>query len=105
VLELHHRRDQRALGQAFELRVFDGLAEDPGEGELLLGGELLVAKEDHQVLEQRRTQLGHRAGAERLREVDTVDLGAERAGNAANLHAANFTAPTSSRALRAGPRR
>jgi len=81
VFELHHGRDHRGLGQPLELRVFHGLAEAPGEGQLFLWGELLVAEEDDEVVEEGATDLGDQLVGERCRELHAADLGAERAGH------------------------
>ena len=54
----------------------EGLAEATREG--LVAGivELLVAEEDHQMLEQGAPDLGDRRIVEAGRDVDAVDLGA-----------------------------
>ncbi len=81
VRELQHGRDHRALGQSLELRVLHRLAEATGEGELLARRELLVAKEDHQVVQQGLADLRDDRIGERRRDIHTVDLGAERSGH------------------------
>ena len=53
------------------------LAEQPAEGQVLVGRDVLVAEEDDAVLGQRPVQLVVLAVAERLAEVDAVDLRAD----------------------------
>ena len=76
--ELEHRGDQRALGQASELGILHRLPEAAREGELLVRRELLVAKEDDQVIEQRLADLRDHGSVERRGHVDPADLGAQR---------------------------
>ena len=77
VLELDDRRDHRRFGQALELRILDRLAELPGEGELLVRRRLLVAQEDHQMLQKRLAHLADDVVLELVRDIDTMELGAE----------------------------
>ena len=53
------------------------VAELPAEGEMLLGGEMLVAEEDHEIFRQRPMDLVGGLVAERLRQIDAADLGAD----------------------------
>ena len=62
-----------------------GLAEALGQRQQLLRRELLIAEEDHDVLEQGGAQLLDRVVVERLGEIDAEDLGAERAGERADF--------------------
>src|SRR5207302_10072980 len=55
-------------------------AEAAAEIDLLLGAQLLVVKEDHQVVEQRRADLADRRVRQSLGEIDSRYFGAERAG-------------------------
>src|SRR4030095_8488960 len=81
VLELHHGRDHGRLGQPLELGGFHGLAEALGEGQLLLRRELLISKEDHEMMQESPANLGDHLIAERLRETHAADLGAEGSGH------------------------
>src|SRR5262245_37155632 len=81
VLELDHRRDHRRFGQTLELGIFDRLAEFAGEGELLARRRLLVAQEDHEMVEEGLAHLAHDVVVEVLRDVDAMKLGAQRAGD------------------------
>jgi hypothetical protein len=53
------------------------IAKEAAEGEVLLLGQVLVAKEDHGVFGQRAMDLVERPVTERLRQVDPIDLGAD----------------------------
>src|SRR5204863_378324 len=55
------------------------LAEAPRKCEELRGREVLVAEEDHEVLEPRPADVGVDAVVERGAQIDARDLGAERA--------------------------
>jgi hypothetical protein len=65
-----------ALRQRGRRRVHVQLAEQPAEGFLLVGGEVLVAEKDDAVVDQRVVDLLEGPLVERLREIDTPDLGA-----------------------------
>jgi hypothetical protein len=56
------------------------LAEEPAEILLLLWSEVLVAEEDHTVLDERAVDVLERLLVERTGEVDTVDLGTNMRG-------------------------
>ena len=66
-------------------RVFDDLAETPGEGEKPLGRQVLRAKEDHQMVEPGMPDRRDRAVVEVFGKIDPGDLGPERAGNRTDL--------------------
>ncbi len=85
VLELDHRRDERRFGQAVELRILDQLAELAGEGHVLLRRHLLVAQEDHEMVEEGLAHLGDHVVLEIARHVDAVQLGAQGAGDRPDL--------------------
>jgi hypothetical protein len=51
-------------------------AEAAGEGDVLLGREVLLAEEDHLVLEQRAVNLIERLVIDRLRQRNAAELGA-----------------------------
>src|SRR5580704_15157058 len=57
------------------------LAEAAAEGEVLVGGQVLVAEEDHLVVGERVADFADRRVIELLRQVDAGDLGAERPRN------------------------
>jgi hypothetical protein len=79
VFELDNGRDHGRFGQALELRIFDRLTELPGEGELLVRRRLLVAQEDHEVVEQGLAHLADHVILEVARDVDAVEFGAQGA--------------------------
>jgi hypothetical protein len=54
------------------------LAEIAAEGEHLRVGKLLAAKAQHEVLEPCRANLREHVGGDRLGEIETADLGAQR---------------------------
>ena len=60
------------------------VAEALGEGDLLLGRDLLVAEEDDEMLEPGRLDLLERLVID-LGEVDAADLGSERSGYGLDL--------------------
>jgi hypothetical protein len=82
-----HRVDLRiALGRVGVVRVrVRQLAEPAPECDLLLVTDRLVAEEEHPMLQQRLTDVGDRGVVERRAEVDAVDLGADPAGDRADL--------------------
>jgi len=65
--------------------VDEDLAEAPRERLVPGRVELLVAEEDHTVIQQRLPDLGDGGGVELAAEVDAVELGAERAGDGLDL--------------------
>ena len=82
---LDHRQHERAFGQAAHIGVFDHLAEAARQGQQVVRRQHLVAKEDHDVLEQRRAQGRHRPLLEGCCEVDPENLGTERAAQGPHL--------------------
>src|SRR5690606_2366514 len=62
---------------AFLAHVLFQRAESPGEGDLLLGRELLVAEDHDLMLEERLRDLRERVVVEGTREIDAGDFGAE----------------------------
>ena len=58
-------------------RMHMQLAEQPAEGQVLVGRDVLVAEEDHEVLGQRAMDLVLLAVGERLAEIEAVDLGTD----------------------------
>src|SRR5208282_55258 len=80
--------DDEDLGMAGhrldELMHVEG-AEATAEPKMLLRGQVLVAEEDHAMVEQRLMQVGSGRVVEILRQIDTFDNGAE--GAADRLHA------------------
>lgn len=61
------------------------LAEFPGEGDLLVGADELVAEENHLVFEQQVTQFIAQLGRQWLAQVDAADLGADGGFQAGDL--------------------
>src|SRR3981189_3308525 len=80
--------DLRVLRHPFDEIVDLELAKAMPEGEMLLRGQVLVLKEDDEVLEQGRADLGDNRFGQRLRKVDARDLGAKRAGDPIDVDAA-----------------
>ena len=70
--------DDLGIGlRALVVGVDEDLAEAAREGLVALGVELLVAEEDHAVVEQRLADVADGAVVELLADVDVVDLGAD----------------------------
>ena len=87
-------------------RVLDRLADAAGEGEELVGAELLVAEEHDEVLEPGAADLGDGLVGEVGREVDAADLGAERARDRRDVdRAERLVRRSSSSSLLVRPRR
>jgi hypothetical protein len=61
--------------------LMNGYSTASGEGEKPLGREVLVAKEDHQMVEPGAPDRRDRAVVEILAKIDAGDLGPERPGN------------------------
>ena len=87
MLELFHFDDLRESGYALDERVFDRLAHAPRKSHELGGGERLVVKEHHQVLEEGAPDRRDGLVCEVSPEIHPEDLGAKRTGNALDLHA------------------
>ncbi len=66
-------------------RVDLELPEPPREGDVLLGSELLVAEEQHLVVDPRPCQFLEHVVGERLRQIETLDDAAERGTDLTNL--------------------
>src|SRR4051812_30669964 len=88
VLELLHLDHFGKAIDSPDERILDGLAHAAGEGHESGGIELLVAEEDHLVLEERLAnfRFGKLAG-----ELDAEELGPERAGDLADLQARAYS--------------
>src|SRR5690606_29369303 len=82
---LDHRQHQRALGQALDERVLADLAEAFGQRQQLMRAEVLIAEEDHHVLEERLAQRLDRLLVEPPGQIHTEDLGAERTGERSHV--------------------
>ena len=80
-----HRSELGSGLQAHVVLVYEDLSEAPGQALLLVGIERLVAEEDDAVLEQRLPDAGDGGVVGVPRQVDAVDLGAERAGDRMDL--------------------
>ena len=83
-----------------DVGILDDLAEAAREAQQRRGRELLVAKEDHDVLEQRLAQGGDSRVVERRREIDPADLGAERRAEPSDIksrHGCQHDLPPSGR--------
>src|SRR5206468_2386871 len=83
--ELFHLDDLGEAGDAAHERILDRSADAFRERHELLGGELLVAEEHHQLLEPYAPYLGD-FRITQAPQVDAGDLGAERAGDALHVH-------------------
>ena len=94
-----------ALEQRRRRRVDVQLAEEPAERLLLVRSEVLVAEEDHAVLDERGVDLLERPLVERLGEVDAVDLGADVRGELLDLDRRVGHVPASMAAGQAADRR
>ena len=67
-------------------RIFHRLVEGFGKPHLLAGRELLIAEELHEVIEQRLPNCADCPCIERPTEIDTLDFGAKRSGNACDTY-------------------
>ena len=85
-LLLDDLEDIRILIHALDKGVVVDLAEPLGEGDLLLGRELLVAEEDDEMIEPGVIDLGERFIVD-VCEIDAADQGAAGAGDGLNLDA------------------
>ena len=75
------------LGVAVGDRMILELAKMAGEGDMLAAGDVLVAEEQHPVLQQQRPDLGHQPGMSRGgAKVDVLHFGADRAGQRLDLY-------------------
>ena len=78
-----HQNLRMALHEALAVFVGRGdvqLAETPRKGDLLRGGEALIAEHDHRVIEESLLNLGEEPVVDRLGQIDTADLGADVRG-------------------------
>ncbi len=82
VLALQHLDDLGMAGQPLDERILDRPAEGAGEGEELVGRQVLVAEEDHEMVEQR---LPHRARGLRVEPAAEVEAGNLRPERARHL--------------------
>src|SRR5258705_9370846 len=85
VRELHHRSHEWAFRKPSQLRIFHRFAERAREREQRLRRELLLVQKNYQVIEPRLPDFCDDLSRERTRDVDAAHLGAERAGDRANL--------------------
>ena len=85
VLELDDRGDLGKSVDPFDERVFDDLAEMPRKAEKLLRRQLLIAKENHQVVEPGAPERRHGFAVEIFGEIDPADLGSQRPSNRADV--------------------
>ena len=76
-LGLVEQPDGRQVGQVAPERVDVELAEAPGQGELLVGGERLIPEEEHQVVEQGLLERDDLLVRERPPQIDARDLGTD----------------------------
>ena len=81
MLQLENRRDFREAVDPVDHGIGHRRAEAAGEGELLRRRYLLIAEEDHQMVEQRPAD--RRDGGVRQvgRQIDATDFGADRRGD------------------------
>src|SRR5262249_3667276 len=68
------------------LAVVIDFTETPGERDMLLGGERLIAKDQHTMLQKRRPDRGYRRVVQRLAQVDAGHLGSQRIRGPTNLN-------------------
>src|SRR3546814_9225343 len=61
------------------------VAEPASESLVLLGRDVLVAEEDHQMVQESLPNFRDRIVVERLRQIDSANLRAERAGDRMHL--------------------
>jgi len=79
------------LGVAVGDRMILELAKMAGEGDMLAAGDVLVAKEEHLVLQQQRPDLGHQPGIScGGAEVDVLHFRADRAGERLDLYGRGY---------------
>ena len=84
VFQLLHLDDRGESVDALDQRIFDRGAEALREGKKLPRRQVLVAKEDHLMIEPRTPDRGDLLRGEEPCKVKAVHLGAERAGD--SLH-------------------
>ena len=82
---LAHLGDHRMAVDRAEEAVDVDLAELLGEGHVLLGRQLLVAEEDHPVVDERLADLGDDAAAHRAAEIHAGNLRPESRGQGRDL--------------------
>src|SRR6185503_13333794 len=82
VLELLHLDDLRESLDPVDERILDRLAPGAREHHELPGGERLIAKEKHEVLEPGAPQLADLLRRKRPRKINAEDLGAKCARDA-----------------------
>jgi hypothetical protein len=81
VRRLVDAHEPRMIGVAARDRMVFELAEMPGEGDMLRAGDVLVAEEQHPVLQKQGLDLGDQGRvAAGYAEVDVLKLGSDRAG-------------------------
>src|SRR5215470_17801204 len=85
MLKFDDRGDQRKAFDSVEERVFDGLAETPGEGEKALRRQGLAAEKYHQMVEPGAPDRGDRSVAEVFGEIEPGNLGAQSARDRMDL--------------------
>src|SRR5207237_10684830 len=83
--ELDDRRDLGEAVDALDERVLDRLAEMPRQAEQFGRRQVLVAKEDHDMVEPGLADRRDGIVVELLREIDAEDLRADRSRQWANL--------------------
>jgi hypothetical protein len=87
VLQLLDFDDARKTVQAFDKRVFNGLANGVSKAHELIGREVLVTEKNDLVLQQGGAYGLLHIGRESLGQIDPVQLGAQGTCNLANDHA------------------
>src|SRR5258708_30569690 len=95
VLALGHFDDLGILGKTGNEGIARESAEVAREGNELCRRQILITKEDDEMIEQRATDLGDRGSTEIAGEIDIADFGADRARDRLDLHcrAAGPSAP------------
>jgi len=81
MLELRNLDDLGMALDPLDEGIFDRRAELPRGREELVRRQLLIPKEQHEMIEQRAPKLRDRFRAERSAEIDGADLGPEGAGD------------------------
>ncbi|MEA3220990.1 MAG: hypothetical protein OZX49_02105 [Immundisolibacter sp.] len=74
VRQFDHRHDQRVAVQAAQHGVLDRLGDAPGKRQVLFGSQMLVAKEQHQVLQPGVAYLGQDRVRQFMAQVHSADL-------------------------------
>lgn len=107
VFQLGDVDDLRETLDALDERIFDRRAEAAGQRKEALGRQVLVAEEDHQVVEQRLADRPDRGIRQVLGQVHAAKFGAKRTGDRLDLegHFAHVNPPDACRGWPASDKR